>query len=98
MAVILNRWYTPRAGTSPTTGSIEPDTDKRLLRLLFERYLGGTDNDLGDFLLDPDREEVRIHIAPERLYTWDFSDRMDDTRAGDAGPAGERAGGDRPGG
>lgn len=60
------------------TASIEPDTDKRLLRSLFERYLGGTDNDLGAFLLDPDREEVRIRIRPERLHSWDFTERMAD--------------------
>jgi nitroimidazol reductase NimA-like FMN-containing flavoprotein (pyridoxamine 5'-phosphate oxidase superfamily) len=78
--------------------TVEPDEDKQVLRALLERYLGGSDSDLARALLAPDREEVRIHIAPERLYTWDFSDRMDDTRAGDAGPAGERAGGDRPGG
>ncbi|QCC46558.1 pyridoxamine 5'-phosphate oxidase family protein [Halobellus limi] len=66
------------------TASIEPDTDKRLLRSLFERYLGGTDNDLGDFLLDPDREEVRIRIRPERLHSWDFTERMADVSAVDA--------------
>ena len=60
------------------TASIEPDVDKTLLRSLFERYLGGTDNDLGAFLLDPDREEVRIRIAPERLHSWDFTERMAD--------------------
>ena len=66
------------------TASIEPDTDKRLLRALFERYLGGTDNDLGDFLLDPDREEVRIRITPERLHSWDFTERMADVSVVDA--------------
>jgi hypothetical protein len=66
------------------TASIEPDTDKKLLRSLFERYLGGTDNDLGDFLLDPDRGEVRIRITPERLHSWDFTERMADVSVVDA--------------
>ncbi|WP_435183163.1 pyridoxamine 5'-phosphate oxidase family protein [Halobellus sp. EA9] len=60
------------------TASIEPDTEKRLLRALFERYLGGTDNELGNRLLGPGREEVRIRVSPERLHSWDFSERMAD--------------------
>ena len=70
--------------------TIEPDTDKRLLRTLFERYLDGTDNDLANVLLDPDREEVHVQIEPDRLHTWDFSGRMpsrtadDDTAAPDS--------------
>lgn len=58
------------------TATVEPDTDKQLLRTLFERYLGGTDNDLADMLLRPEREEVHIGIEPDRLHTWDFSGRM----------------------
>jgi hypothetical protein len=61
------------------TASIEPDADKSLLRALLDRYLGGTDNALGDRLLAEDREEVRIRIDPTRVYSWDFSDRMADT-------------------
>jgi len=64
------------------TVRIEPDTDKALLRSLFDRYLGGTDNRLGDRLLDPEREEVRLRIDPERLHSWDFSGRMGDVDAG----------------
>lgn len=58
------------------TARIEPDTDKTLLRTLFERYLGGTDSELADRLLADEREEVRLHIDPDRLYSWDFSERM----------------------
>jgi hypothetical protein len=56
--------------------SVSPDEEKRLLRSLLERYLGGTDSTLAERLLRPEREEVHIRIEPERLYTWDFSDRM----------------------
>jgi nitroimidazol reductase NimA-like FMN-containing flavoprotein (pyridoxamine 5'-phosphate oxidase superfamily) len=67
------------------TATIEPDEGKALLRSLLERYLGGTDNELGAFLLDDEREEVRIRISPERLHSWDFTDRMRDvTAAADA--------------
>jgi len=58
------------------TASVEPDREKTLLRELLQRYLGGTDSDLADRLLSPEREEVTIRIDPDRLYTWDFSDRM----------------------
>lgn len=60
------------------TASLGPDRDKKQLRALLERYLGGTDNSLAQSLLSPEREEVRIRITPEKLYSWDFSDRMAD--------------------
>lgn len=56
--------------------SISSDEDKQLLRSLLERYLGGTDSALAERLLRPGRDEVRVRIEPERLYAWDFSDRM----------------------
>lgn len=60
------------------TASLRPDRDRTLLRALLDRYLGGTDSTLAETLLDPDREETAIDIEPDRLYTWDFSDRMAD--------------------
>jgi len=60
------------------TATIDHDDDKEQLRDLLKRYLGGTDNELADGLLDAAREEVRIRIEPTKLYTWDFSDRMSD--------------------
>lgn len=60
------------------TVSLAPDEGKALLRELMERYLGGTDHSLGERLLHPDREEVHIRIDPDRVYTWDFGDRMAD--------------------
>jgi nitroimidazol reductase NimA-like FMN-containing flavoprotein (pyridoxamine 5'-phosphate oxidase superfamily) len=56
--------------------TVEPDPEKALLRELLERYLGGTDSALATDLLDPDREEVRVRIEPERVYSWDFTERM----------------------
>lgn len=58
------------------TASVDTDVDKALLKDLLERYLDGTDSPLAKRLLSPDREEVRIRIEPSRIYTWDFSDRM----------------------
>jgi nitroimidazol reductase NimA-like FMN-containing flavoprotein (pyridoxamine 5'-phosphate oxidase superfamily) len=60
------------------TTAIEPDPDKALLTALLERYLGGTDSALAERLLDGDREEVRIHVEPERVHSWDYSERMAD--------------------
>ncbi|WP_048077294.1 hypothetical protein, partial [Halorubrum sp. AJ67] len=56
--------------------TVVPDEDKRLLRSLLEKYLGGVDNATGERLLRPEREEVEIRIEPERLHTWDYSERM----------------------
>ncbi len=55
---------------------LEVDAGKERLRDLLERYLGGTDDPLAEALLDPEREETRIVVRPDRLHSWDFSDRM----------------------
>jgi len=57
---------------------IEPDTDKAVLRSLLERYLDGTDSSLAQGLLADGREEVAIFLEPDRLHSWDFTDRMRD--------------------
>lgn len=68
------------------TAILDGDEDKTLLRGLLDRYLGGTESELAELLLDDNREEVMIRIQPDRLYTWDFTDRMSaaqtDTPAG----------------
>ena len=58
------------------TADLEPDDDKTVLRALLERYLGGTDSELAEWLLDDDRDEVRIRIEPSEIYSWDYSERM----------------------
>ena len=50
------------------TTSIAPGEDKTVLRSLIERYLGDTDSQLANYLLSPDRDEVRITIDIERTY------------------------------
>jgi nitroimidazol reductase NimA-like FMN-containing flavoprotein (pyridoxamine 5'-phosphate oxidase superfamily) len=60
------------------TATVGPDEDKRLIRALLERYLGGTDSELAARLLAPEREEVHVRVEPSHLYAWDFSDRMPD--------------------
>jgi nitroimidazol reductase NimA-like FMN-containing flavoprotein (pyridoxamine 5'-phosphate oxidase superfamily) len=60
------------------TTTIEPDPGKELLADLVERYLGGTDSELADTLLDEGRDEVRVLVEPDRVHSWDYSDRMAD--------------------
>lgn len=62
------------------TVTLDLDEDKTLLRNPLDRYLGGTDSELADALLDESRAEVVIRIDPDRLYAWDFSDRMPNAR------------------
>jgi nitroimidazol reductase NimA-like FMN-containing flavoprotein (pyridoxamine 5'-phosphate oxidase superfamily) len=61
-------------GNGETT--VTPDAEKTVLRDLIERYLDGTDNPLAQRLLSPDREEVTITLTPDRLHSWDYSERM----------------------
>ena len=58
------------------TASLAPDEEKAVLRSLVERYLGDTGSPLARWLLDEEREEVRVRIEPDRVHSWDYSDRM----------------------
>lgn len=60
------------------TAVVDAEGGTDLLRSLIERYLGTTDADLARWLLRDDREEVVITVDPDRLHTWDFSERMGD--------------------
>jgi nitroimidazol reductase NimA-like FMN-containing flavoprotein (pyridoxamine 5'-phosphate oxidase superfamily) len=61
--------------------TVVPEDGQSVLRDLVERYLGGTDSSLAQWLLDEDREEVCLRIQPEELYSWDYGDRMADVAA-----------------
>lgn len=58
------------------TTSMSPDRDKAVLRDLMERYLGGTESSLARWLLADEREEIRIRISPRVVYSWDYTERM----------------------
>lgn len=58
------------------TTSVQRDEDKTVLRGLIERYLGDTDSPLARQLLSDDREELRIRVRPQEMYSWDYADRM----------------------
>lgn len=48
-----------------------------VLDKLLVRYLGETNSDLAKELRANSESEVAIVIEPVRIYTWDFSDRME---------------------
>ncbi len=58
------------------TATMTTDEGKTVLTDLLHRYLGGTDSSLAERLLAPDRREIQITITPDRLHTWDYSNRM----------------------
>jgi nitroimidazol reductase NimA-like FMN-containing flavoprotein (pyridoxamine 5'-phosphate oxidase superfamily) len=69
----------PYSGVRGTgTATISEGDGEDVLRDLVQRYLGGTDSSLAEWLLSDDREEVVIRIDPDEIYSWDYSDRMRD--------------------
>lgn len=58
------------------TATLTADEEKTTLRALVERYLGDTESPLAEWLLSDAREEVRIRIQPNEMYSWDYTDRM----------------------
>ncbi len=48
------------------------------LQSLLHHYLGGTDSNLGRWLLSRSEEEVLITVTPQRSYTRDYRQRMRD--------------------
>ena len=73
-----------RGVRASATARLGPDEDQALLRSLLERYLGGTESSLARRLLAGDREEVAIRLEPDRVYAWDFTERMRDVAEGGA--------------
>lgn len=58
--------------------SIDENMGAELLKQLLVRYLGGTDSVLGRNLIAKSDSEVAIILKPVKIYTWDFSSRMQD--------------------
>jgi hypothetical protein len=59
------------------TASIDENTGAAILEGLILRYLGGMDNCLAKNLLNNRDEEVAIMLGPIRVFSWDFTDRME---------------------
>ncbi|MHA2299069.1 MAG: hypothetical protein ACXADA_23830 [Candidatus Hodarchaeales archaeon] len=48
-----------------------------ILELLIERNLGNLNSPLAKELLTKRKDEVAIEITPYRMFTWDFTERME---------------------
>jgi len=48
------------------------------LEHLLQRYLGSGNSSLGEWLLSRREEEILIRIQPQRLFSWDYRERMTD--------------------
>lgn len=60
---------------------LEADVDGEVLRRMLQRYLGGADSRLGQWLLSRVEDEVLISIEPRRWFSWDYRERMADIAA-----------------
>ena len=58
------------------SATISSDDSKTTLQTLIERYLEDTQSDLAKWLLNDEREEVRIRISPDKMHSWDYANRM----------------------
>ena len=61
-------------GTGVAT--LHDDRGEEILRVLLERYLGGTDSKLASLLLARVDRETAIAIEPQTLVSWDYQERM----------------------
>ena len=58
--------------------SIDESIGVEILEQLLVRYLGGMDSSLARILIAKSDDEVAIILKPIKVYTWDFSSRMQD--------------------
>lgn len=49
-----------------------------VLENLIQRYIGSMENDLAKNLLKDQDEEVAIILKPVKVFSWDFSERMNE--------------------
>jgi len=48
------------------------------LEHLLQRYLGGAESSLGNWLLSRRDDELLICVDPQRIFSWDYRQRMSD--------------------
>ncbi len=58
--------------------TLSPEHGRRILEILLDRYLGGRESSLARRLLARAGREVAIGVAPTRVFTWDYTERMRD--------------------
>lgn len=64
------------------TARLRPERGEEILRVLLDKYLGGTDSPLAKRLLAKTETEVAIEVDPISIFAWDYSGRMKDSIAG----------------
>jgi nitroimidazol reductase NimA-like FMN-containing flavoprotein (pyridoxamine 5'-phosphate oxidase superfamily) len=62
--------------------TLSPLGDRDTLDNLIDRYLGGAESAVANWLLSRREEEMLISIEPLRLFSWDYRERMSDVRSG----------------
>ncbi len=62
--------------------TLVPLGDRDTLDSLIDRYLGGRESSVANWLLSRREEEMLIQIAPTRLFSWDYRERMSDVSGG----------------
>ena len=58
--------------------TLSPLGERDTLDKLVERYLGGAESSVANWLLSRREEEMLIRIEPVRLFSWDYRERMSD--------------------
>ncbi len=56
--------------------SLDPTRGPEILGELVDRYLGTRDSEFARWLLARAEGEIAIRITPQRLSSWDFTERM----------------------
>ena len=67
-----------RGVRGPAVATLHEDRGEEILRTLLDRYLGGTSSSLAKHLLGRVQDECAIALHPQRIVSWDFSERMQD--------------------
>ena len=64
--------------------SLSPLGDSDTLDTLLDHYLGGAESAVATWLLSRREEEMLISIEPQRVFSWDYRQRMSDVGSGGA--------------
>ena len=58
------------------TAVLTPLGESPLLQELVKRYVGDRDSSFARWLISRSAEEIIVSVAPHRLYSWDYRERM----------------------
>ena len=60
------------------TVQILNETGSYVLDLLIDKYLGEKESTLSKFLKNNSKDEIAIQITPQKIFNYDYSERMKD--------------------